>query len=261
MLVCSSTAVINLKAVITVRCAARTDPEESFYVVFRLPEASKTNFVARQAELATMYQALNEGIGRRAVTLHGLGGIGKTQLAIAYTKAHRDDYSAIFWLNIKDEVSVKQSYSRLARQILQDHPSAGQLSGIADDSKSDEVVAAVRRWLEYAKNTRWLMVFDNYDNPKVPSNTDPGVVDIQQFLPEAQHGSVIITTRSAKVSIGCRIKLRKLKDICDGLQILSDTSYREGVLNGKKFKYRRSSVNAYQILMQLSSPKSWTGCR
>jgi predicted ATPase len=62
-----------------------------------------------------MHQALNEGIGRRAVTLHGLGEIGKTQLAIAYSKAHRDDYSAIFWLNIKDEVSVKQSYSRLAK--------------------------------------------------------------------------------------------------------------------------------------------------
>ena len=64
-----------------------------------------------------MHKALSEGTGRQAVTLHGLGGIGKTQLAIAYTKAHRDDYSAIFWLNIKDEVSVKQSYSRLAKRI------------------------------------------------------------------------------------------------------------------------------------------------
>jgi ATP/maltotriose-dependent transcriptional regulator MalT len=111
-----------------------------------LPKASETDhFVARQAELAAMHKALSKATGRRAVTLHGLGGIGKTQLAIAYTKAHHNDYLAIFWLNIKNEVSVKQSYSRLARRILQDHPSAGQLSGITGESKSDEVVAAVKR--------------------------------------------------------------------------------------------------------------------
>ena len=180
-----------------------------------------------------MHTVLNEGTGRRAVILHGLGGIGKTQLAIAYTKEHRDDYSAIFWLDIKDELSVKQSYSRLARRILQEHSSASRLSGITDDSKPDEVVAAVKRWLDYPKNTRWLMVFDNYDNPKVPSNMDAGMVDISQFLPEAHHGSVIVTTRSSKVSIGQRQKLGKMEDIRDSLQILSDTSHREGVVEGQ----------------------------
>ena len=70
-----------------------------------------------------MYQTLSEGEGRRAVTLHGLGGIGKTQLAIAYSKDHRHDYSAIFWLNMKDEASVMQSYSRIANRVLKEHPS------------------------------------------------------------------------------------------------------------------------------------------
>jgi tetratricopeptide (TPR) repeat protein len=99
---------------------ARANFEESFSVIFSLPEASETyHFVARQEELAAMHKTLSEGTGRRAITLHGLGGIGKTQLAIAYAKAHHSDYSAIFWLNIKDKVSVKQSYSRLARRILQ----------------------------------------------------------------------------------------------------------------------------------------------
>ena len=92
-----------------------------------------------------MHKALSGGTGRQAVTLHGLGGIGKTQLAIAYIKAHRDNYSAIFWLNIKDEVSVKQSYLRLAKRILQDCPSASQLGVFTDDTKQDEVMAAVKR--------------------------------------------------------------------------------------------------------------------
>ena len=218
--------------------AARINSEESFSVVFSLFEASEIDhFVARQDELAAMHKTLSEGSGRRAVTVHGLGGIGKTQLAITYIKAHRDDYSAIFWLNIKDEVSVQQSYSRVARRILQDHPSARQLPGFGDDSEPDEIVAAVRRWLDHPKNMQWLMVFDNYDNPKVPGNTDPGVVDIRNFLPEAHHGSVMVTTRSGKVSIGRRIKMGKLKDIRDSLQILSDASRREDVMNGELVEF------------------------
>lgn len=182
-----------------------------------------------------MHKALGGGTGRRAVTLHGLGGIGKTQLAIAYIMAHRDDYSAIFWLNIKDEVSVKQSYLRLAKRILQDCPSASQLGVFTDDKRQDDVVAAVKRWLEHAKNSRWLAVFDNYDNPKVPGNADPGAVDIRQFLPEAHHGSVIVTTRSPKVSMGRRVKVGKLEDVRDSLQILSDASHREGAMDGELY--------------------------
>ncbi len=131
---------------------------------------------------------------------------------------------------------MKQSYLRITRRILQEHPLASRLSAITDNSKLDKIVAAVKRWLEQAKNTRWLIVFNNYDNPKVPGNTDPGVVNIQQFLPEAHHGSVIITTR-LKVSIGHRMKVGKLEDVRDSLQILADGSHREGIIDGELFKF------------------------
>ena len=135
--------------------SARINSNESFSVVFSRSEVSETeHFVARQEELNAMHKALSEGSGRRAVTLHGLDGIDKTQLAIAYAKTHRGDYSAVFWLNIKDEDSVKQSYSRIVRRILQEHSLASRLSAITDDSKLDKIVAAVKRWLEHSKNTR-----------------------------------------------------------------------------------------------------------
>ncbi|PSN60505.1 hypothetical protein BS50DRAFT_593611 [Corynespora cassiicola Philippines] len=233
MMVEAAGSVVSLRWEEEIRVdAARSNLGQNFSVIFSLSEASETNhFVARQTELATMHEALSGGTDRNAVTLHGLGGIGKTQLAIAYIKAHRDNYSAIFWLNIKDEVSVKQSYLRLAKRILQDCPSASQLGVFTDDKRQDDVMAAVKRWLEHAKNTQWLVVFDNYDNPKVPGNTDPGAVDIRQFLPETYHGSVIITTRSSKVNVGRRMKVGKLEDVRDSLQILSDASHREGVID------------------------------
>ena len=188
------------------------------------------HFVARQDELSEIHKILNGDDSRRTAVLHGLGGIGKTQLAVAYAKFHKADYSAIFWLNSKNEDSLRQSFARAARRILKEHPSASRLNAVNEDSKLDEMVDAVKRWLGHPKNTRWLMVYDNYDNPKLRSNnTDPTAVDLTQFLPEADHGSIIITTRSSQVKLGHRIKVGNLEDVRDSLEILSHTSGRGSI--------------------------------
>ncbi|KAH7370786.1 putative vegetative incompatibility protein HET-E-1 [Rhexocercosporidium sp. MPI-PUGE-AT-0058] len=98
---------------------------EDFSVTFSLSDANDVeHFVAREDELSRIHTALRSDGSRRAVVLQGLGGIGKTQLSIAYAKRHKDDYSAIFWLNIKDKDSVKQSFAKLAKQISREHPRA-----------------------------------------------------------------------------------------------------------------------------------------
>lgn len=241
------------------QCAARMNAEESFSVGFSLSEVSETEHsVARQEELAEMHKILGGDDMRRTVVLHGLGGIGKTQVVVAYTKLHRADYSAIFWLNIKDEDSLKQSFARVARRILRENPSASRLHTVAEDSNLDKVVEAVKQWLDHPKNTRWLMVFDNYDNPKLPGNPDYGTIDIRWFLPEAYHGSIIVTTRSSQVSIGHRIRLGKLKDVHDSLQILSNASRREGVIDGELSLMLAGTELTLQIPMPRSLLKSLT---
>ena len=98
----------------------------------------------------------------------------------------------------------------------------------------DEVVDAVKAWLSLPNNTRWLVMYDNYDNPKLPGNTDPKALDIRKFLPESYQGSVIITTRSPQVEIG-HPQIRKLDDVHDSVKILSNASRREGPIDGKGF--------------------------
>jgi hypothetical protein len=217
--------------------AARINRENSFSIDFSLAEVPETvNFVARQQELAEMHAVLHSQGSedrRRTVVLHGLGGIGKTQLAVAYAKHHKADYSAAFWLDIKDEDAIKQSYVRMANRIRQHCSAASQLYSITETSRLDDVVPAVRQWLDHPKNTRWLMVFDNYDNPKLANSADPTAVDIRQFLPNAYHGSIVVTTRSSQVAIGHRIQVCKLEDVRDSLQILYDASRRKDGLDGK----------------------------
>jgi AAA+ ATPase superfamily predicted ATPase len=192
------------------------------------------HFVAREDELRDIGEALRGDGSRRTVVLHGLGGIGKTQLAIAYAKRHKDNFSAIFWLNIKDEDSLKQSFANVAKQILREYPSARWLSSV-NMKNLDEVIDAVKTWQGLPYNTRWLMIYDNYDNPRLASNKDPAAVDITKYLPEAYQGSVLITTRSSQVQIGHLIQVTKLGDLRDSLKILSNTSRREGLMDGKPY--------------------------
>jgi hypothetical protein len=88
----------------------------------------------------------------------------------------------------------------------------------------DDVIDAVKAWLSRPYNTRWLMIYDNYDNPRLASNEDPATVDITKFLPEVYQGSVLVTTRSSEVEISHLIKVAKLGDILDSLEILLNTS-------------------------------------
>jgi hypothetical protein len=208
---------------------------EDFSVAFSLSNISHIDhFVARKEELAEIHRILSSGDGsRQTVILHGLGGIGKTQLSVAYAKQHKDNYSAIFWLNIKDEDSLKQSFVNIARLILQEHPSTKYLSGIDINENLNRVVDAVKAWLSMPNNTRWLMIYDNYDNPKLRGNQDPIALDINQYLPDSYQGSIIVTTRLSRVDIGYSIQIQKLRDVHDSLTILSNVSNREGLIYSK----------------------------
>ncbi|KAK5215258.1 hypothetical protein LTR72_011670 [Exophiala xenobiotica] len=218
-----------------IELTALADDSDQFAVGFdvsAIPEA--VQFVGREHEQAEMRRVLHSHKSRSSVVLHGLGGIGKTQLAIEYIRRHKEKYTAIFWLNANDEESLKLSFRNIAQRVLEDQrdrPSTSALANVDLDENLDQMVTAVRTWLNLRKNTRWLLIYDNYDNPQTPGNLDSSAVDIRQFLPRADHGSIIITTRSAHVSQGHRIHVQKLRNTHEGLEILSNTSRRENIAN------------------------------
>lgn len=195
------------------------------------PEAAQ--FVAREKELSNMHKLLHGHSNRTCVVLYGLGGIGKTQLAIEYIRLHKEKYTAIFWLNANDEDSLKLSFRDIAQQVMKHHPSTNLLADI-DFENLDQVVHAVKAWFDLRKNTHWLMIYDNYDNPKISGNLDRSAVDIRQFLPQSDQGSIIITTRSSRVRQGRRVLVQKL-NIKEGLEILSNMSGRKDITEGMSF--------------------------
>lgn len=194
-----------------------------------LPQAAQ--FVAREEELAKMHQILHGQNSRLTVVLHGLGGIGKTQLALAYAIRHEEKYTTICWMNANDEDSLRLSFRAVAQRVMDYYPSTSLITSV-DLDDLDQVVLAVTAWLDLQKNTRWLLIYDNHDNPRIPGNDSIQALDLRQFLPRSNHGSIIITTRSAQVKQGQRLHVQKLADVQESLKILSNTSGRKDIENG-----------------------------
>ncbi|RYO00078.1 hypothetical protein AA0121_g13436 [Alternaria tenuissima] len=215
--------VIHADHIHMVKFGSKTDPG------LPCPRSCAWITVGRSEELDVIHKELQHHGTRKTAVVHGLGGMGKTQLALAYAQRHRDDYSAVFWVNSKDVDTLKQGYAAAARRIYREHPSLVYLNAVAEGSDLNEAAEGVKRWLSSAGNDRWLVIYDNHDTPKLPGHDGPGTFDIRPFLPEADHGAILITTRSSQLQPGRPVAVKKLQNIKHSLEILSQTSRRDGL--------------------------------
>jgi hypothetical protein len=160
-------------------------------------------FVDRPSEMAKLEGALlpqRQNLRQKIFVLYGLGGIGKTQLAVEFTRRHHRKFGSVFWLDGSSEVSLKLSIVRCASRIP-----AGQISdasrtySTSSEGKLDEVVGEMMGWLAQPDNTDWLIVFDNIDRDYSSHTVDPLAYNVRQYFSGADHGSVLITTRLARL--------------------------------------------------------------
>jgi GTPase SAR1 family protein len=183
------------------------------------PHIDPTLFIGRGAEIDKMKEILKPGIRsqeQRRLVLGGMGGIGKTQLAISYAKHHRHDYESVFWLNATSEATLKDSF-RTGAEAVFDVQDTGVLEG-------EQILIHIRGWLSDKNNSLWLLIFDNYDNPEQ--------FEIEKYYPPASHGAIIVTTRLPHLVTGRTIRIRPLQKIEDSLEILQTRSQRENVTSG-----------------------------
>ena len=170
----------------------RLVPERPLFPMpHNLPQPNRL-FVGRTDELAAVAQALatsGKGGLTQPVAITGLGGIGKTQLAMAYAYAHLGDYDLIRWLRAEQPAALATDYTALAGALGLDPETPDQMA----------LVAAVRAALE--ARGRWLLVFDNATEPAA----------LEAFLPRTGGGHVLITSRQQGWvdSMGCRRRARR----------------------------------------------------
>ena len=160
-------------------------------------------FVGRPAEIAELERVLlpdRHSCRQKIFVLHGLGGIGKTQLAVEFARQNHHKFSAVFWLDGSSEDSLKRSIASSASRIPK-----GQISDLSRAyliNGNDDINIAVQEvmgWLAQQGNTDWLLIFDNVDRDYSYHKSDPDAYDVRRYFSTADHGSVLITTRLAKL--------------------------------------------------------------
>ncbi|KAH7111755.1 pfs domain-containing protein [Dendryphion nanum] len=149
---------------------------------------------------------------RRTMVVHGLGGMGKTQLVADFARRYRDSFSAVLWLDGSSESSLKQSLAACASRIPQGQvPEASRKYTAGQGGDVDAVVKDVLDWLAIPDNSDWLLVVDNIDRDERRREEDTEAYDIGHYLPGAEHGAVLLTTRLPHLGqLGAQREARKV---------------------------------------------------
>jgi hypothetical protein len=167
--------------------------------------------------MAELEQALlpqRQDCRQKIFILHGLGGIGKTQLSVEFARRHHRKFSSVFWLDGRTEDSLKRSIANHASRITEGEiAETSRMYSASGNGNVDTVVTDVMGWLGRPDNTKWLLIFDNVDQDYLRQDADPDAYNVTRYFSGAENGSVLITTRLAKFEqLGVSWRLNKVDE-------------------------------------------------
>jgi tetratricopeptide (TPR) repeat protein len=149
----------------------------TWYVPYRRNPifTGQEDILTRLRTALTMHKtaALTQQATPQAIS--GLGGIGKTQIALEYAYRYGQEYQAVLWAQADSREALVLAYSKLA-----------SLLSLPEKDATDKsvVVEAVKHWL--ATHNHWLLILDNADE----------IALVDDFLSEVVPGHVLLTTRA-----------------------------------------------------------------
>lgn len=153
-------------------------------------------FVARQSFLDDIRTQLDTG--HRRAALVGIGGVGKSQIAIEFCYRYKEEHTCahVFWVHCSGVDRFEQTYNELALKL----EIPGTNSPNADRRK------LLVDWLSDATHGEWLMVLDNADDEDVffcPSKNQSSNNEhrkrLVDFIPRSSCGSVLVTSRDRRM--------------------------------------------------------------
>ncbi|KAF5722407.1 kinesin light chain [Fusarium mundagurra] len=157
---------------------------------FNVPFDRDQDFVARPDMTAWLREKYSSSTGRMALV--GMGGFGKSQVAITFAYSIHDEDSDVnvFWVHASSKPRFEEAYRTIAERMKLPQR----------DEPSTDILALVRDWLQSDESGPWLMIIDNADDVNLfyPKGTDERL--LASFLPKRHNGPILVTSRSLDVA-------------------------------------------------------------
>ncbi|KAJ9144548.1 Tetratricopeptide repeat-containing [Pleurostoma richardsiae] len=150
-----------------------------------IPFPANTKFSGRADILSSIHKAFNPGtttLSVRSMALFGMGGVGKTQVALQYAYQNLDQFDVILWIAAENAIAIGQSCRLIAEEL-------GLLDSGDETKDSAAATWKIKNWLGTTKSP-CLVIFDNADD----------LVALKTAWPRAFNGSVLLTTRDFTVA-------------------------------------------------------------
>ncbi|KAJ5186125.1 hypothetical protein N7491_006004 [Penicillium cf. griseofulvum] len=159
------------------------DQPQAHYII---PSLENRHFTGREFTLDLLKQKLFLQANTEKLALFGLGGIGKTQVALQlarWVQAHIPDCS-VFWAPAFSLESFEQACSQIAKDLQIHH-----------NADSESAMELVHRQLSSDKAGKWLFIVDNADDADLLFDK------LHQYFPASHQGVTLLTTRSREVAL------------------------------------------------------------
>ncbi|KAB8211568.1 hypothetical protein BDV34DRAFT_219523 [Aspergillus parasiticus] len=153
--------------------------------------ARNPRFVGRQDEITKLEELITMQDGPRRVAITGLGGIGKTQVAleVTYRIRDRDKECSVFWVPCTSHGMIEQTFANIA-QTLGLH-----------DVKPAEAKEQIKIYLSSERAGKWLLIFDNADDPEMWLTGNDTAPALEDFLPQSDQGHILFTSRNGELAV------------------------------------------------------------
>jgi tetratricopeptide (TPR) repeat protein len=176
--------------------------------VWNVPYPRNPFFTGRDDLLSRLHTQLQLGqtpaLSQQPQAISGLGGIGKTQIAIEYAYRYYQEYEAVLWASAESQEALISSYNTIATLLRLPEREAPE-QGV--------VIQAAKRWLQTHRN--WLLILDNADDLDL----------LPPLLPPVLGGHILITTRAWDMQrLAQRIEVETLPPEQAALFLLRRTS-------------------------------------
>ncbi|ENH69796.1 hypothetical protein FOC1_g10009296, partial [Fusarium oxysporum f. sp. cubense race 1] len=150
-----------------------------------IPLVANISFFGRETEMQMMEKVLLPERDTRLTvfSILGIGGVGKSQLALHFTYRHLNHFNAIFWIPAETSVKIKGAFEEIGTEVGLLEPNGGQgnLEAVAQRTKK-----WLRNYADSCEDKPFLLIFDNVESMSI----------LEKYLPTGGRGSIIITTRN-----------------------------------------------------------------